>query len=216
MRKSIILTRLVVFATACTAKGLAILLVAAAVGLSGVACIQSASDQEPSGTATQIDGGQLGRVRLPFIENQGQVNPEVRFYATTFAGSFFVTDKDLTYALVRNASEGSPKGMSITDNDLTAVLANSLSSEGIAIKERFLTKRGFHPAGLDKSNSAVNYFVGERDGWRSNIPTYNAVDLGEVWPRVEVELLAYGKNVEKVFKVKPGGRLMISDLPSLG
>ncbi|MFY3741270.1 MAG: Ca2+-binding RTX toxin-like protein [Candidatus Nitrosomirales archaeon] len=137
----------------------------------------------------QISSNMLAKVSLPFIENHGQVDQEVKFYASTFAGTVFVTDNDVTYALTSGAS------------------ANDRSVSGVVIRERFLseTQQVLHPAGVDRSKAIVNYFVGKEENWRSNIPTYNSVGLGEVWPSIDVELRAYGKNVEKILKVEPGG-----------
>lgn len=43
---------------------------------------------------------QLGGLALPFIANQGQTDPQVRFYAPTFGGTVFVTTTgEIVYAL---------------------------------------------------------------------------------------------------------------------
>ena len=43
---------------------------------------------------------ELTSVRLPFIANQGQVDPRVAYYAPTFAGTLFVTRRgELVYSL---------------------------------------------------------------------------------------------------------------------
>jgi len=132
-----------------------------------------------------IDSEKLANVKIPFIENQGQVNSdEVKYYAKTFAGTAYVTNDGLTYSI------------SGIEND---------NSMGVVIKEKFLDSNGIIPKGIDKSVTVVSYFKGEQENWRSNIPTYNSVDLGEVWDSVDVELKAYGANVEKLFLVNPGG-----------
>jgi Ca2+-binding RTX toxin-like protein len=150
---------------------------------------QISSVEEDSGTDDPTQSQKLAKVSLPFIENQGQVDQEVKFYASTFGGTVFVTDSGLTYALTDGTSE----------DDRTV--------QGIAIKEKFLTKtqQALIPTGMDKSDTIVNYFVGKEENWRSNIPAYHSVDLSEVWPSINVELRAYGKNVEKIFRVEPGG-----------
>ena len=150
---------------------------------------QAEFDQNESGTDAQIDSSKLAKLSLPFIENQGQLDQEVRFYANTFAGTVFVTEDGLTYALMNGASE------------------EDESTQGVAVKERFLSEQALRATGFDKSDAIVNYFVGEKESWRSNIPTYNAVNLGEVWSGVDVELRAHGKNVEKIFNVKPGANV---------
>jgi len=140
----------------------------------------------------QVDTKRLAKVHLPFIENNGQVNEDVKYYASTFAGTAFVTEDGITYSLMKS----SPKG-EVED------IENQIQS--VALKESFLTDNALHPTGLEKSDSIVNYFVGDEENWRSNVPTYNAVSFGEIWPSVDVELKAYGANIEKIFNVNPGG-----------
>ena len=42
----------------------------------------------------------LGGVRVPFVTNEGQIDPRVAYYAPTFAGTLFVTQRgELVYSL---------------------------------------------------------------------------------------------------------------------
>jgi len=134
-----------------------------------------------------VDSTKLAQVRLPFIENQGQIDEKVKYYVSTFAGTIFVTENGLTYSLTDNS-----------DDDLV---------KGVAITEEFVDSQKLQPVGIEKSDSVVSYFVGEEENWRSGITTYDSVSLGEVWPSIVAELKAYGNNVEKVFKVLPGGNV---------
>ena len=122
------------------------------------------------------------RMQVPFIENKGQVeDSNVSFYAKTFGGTVFVgKDGTLTYSLPFE-----DKG-------------------GVVIKE-ILTDKKVEVKGLEPSPTKINYFKGnDQSKWKTNIPSYNSVSLGEVYKGVELTLKAYGKNVEKLFKVLPG------------
>jgi hypothetical protein len=46
-------------------------------------------------------------LQIPFIENQGQIkNKSVKFYASTFAGTVFITDKgEIVYSLIKAEDE---------------------------------------------------------------------------------------------------------------
>ncbi|MBI5375843.1 MAG: SBBP repeat-containing protein [Candidatus Schekmanbacteria bacterium] len=122
------------------------------------------------------------KLQIPFIENKGQVQDKsVRFYANTFAGNVFVTDKgEIVYGLVN--------GESFTP--LRETLIGTIPS---TIK------------GESKSATQVNYFVGNKENWKSNISTWDSVNLGEVYEGVELKLKAYGQNVEKLFYVNECG-----------
>ena len=128
----------------------------------------------------------LSGMQIPFIENKGQMDKSVAFYAPTFAGTVFVTKKgELVYAL--------PAKQGDDDSHTTQVLT-----------ERLVAGKPV-PAPLTAAATQVSYFLGnDRAKWQSGVATHSAVSLGEVWTGIDVELHAYGKNVEKFFTVRPG------------
>jgi hypothetical protein len=121
------------------------------------------------------------RVQVPFVENKGQVEiKEVRFYAKTFGGTIFVEKNgSLTYSLPAK------------------------DKKGVVIKE-IITEKRTKVEGLEPSPARVNYFIGkDKNKYRTNIPTYGSISLGEVCKGIELKLKAYGNNVEKLFTVLP-------------
>ena len=51
----------------------------------------------------------------------------------------------------------------------------------------------------------VHYFTGnDPSGWRTHIPTFEEVDMGEIYEGVSLRLRTRGNTVEKYFSVKPG------------
>jgi len=45
----------------------------------------------------------VGKLSIPFIPNQGQMDEQVKFYANTFAGTVFITEAgQITYALTKS------------------------------------------------------------------------------------------------------------------
>ena len=126
----------------------------------------------------------IWKVSIPFIKSCGQVSEEVAFYAKTLARTIFVTKKG---EIVYSPPEGSKE-----------------SSKAVALRERFVFVKGIDTKGERIAETRVNYFIGnDPSRWKADIPTYEAVSLGEVWNGVELSLKAYGNNVEKLFKVKP-------------
>ena len=122
---------------------------------------------------------------IPFVENRGQSHPDVSFYAQTFCGTVFVTQKgELVYNL------------SVDDGQ-------NVKSQ--IIIERIMDGFPILPTGKHKSSSKVNYFKGSnpRD-WHTSVSTYNSISLGKVYNGIEVLLKAHGNNIEKLFYVHPG------------
>ena len=120
-------------------------------------------------------------VQIPFIENNGQIaNKDVRFYAKTFGGTVFL--------------------------EKNGVLTYSFPAEdkGSVVIKEILTKKKLQAKGIKPSPTKVNYFLGnDKNKWRSNIPSYESVSLGEIYDGIELTLRAYGNNVEKLFTVLP-------------
>lgn len=129
-------------------------------------------------------------IRMPFIENQGQADSRVAFYAHTLGGTVFVTRVgEIVYALPE-ASEGR-KG----------------SRRTLVLRETLVGRRAVRLAGEGTAATRVSYFIGrDRSGWRSGLPTWQGVSLGEAYEGIEIRLQARGHSVEKVFTVKPGAR----------
>ncbi len=137
---------------------------------------------------------------VPFIENKGQVNERVvKFYAHTFAGMVFVTDKgEIIYHLTR--FQGNTGNKDIKHNYLRK--PNSLS-----LKELFDGPEDAHITGISKSPTIVNYFKGPRNNWKTNIPAWDTISLGEMFEGIEITLIAHGNTIEKIFTLLPGSNV---------
>jgi len=147
----------------------------------------------------------LGKLPLPFIENRGQVHEDVAFYAKTFGGTVFVTkDGRLVYSL----PEGNKGTEDLGREDKVSEVDGEKDIEpgkAAAFKESLVGGAIKEVKGEEPSRTKVNYFKGnDPSRWQSGVATYELVSLGEVYEGIEVKLRAYGKNVEKLFYVKPG------------
>ncbi len=143
------------------------------------------------------------KVQAPFIANYGQVDERVLFYAQTFDGTVFVNkDGEIVYALPegRHGCEGTKdRRGNQTQNHLVQDV------RGVALKEQLVGGKINEAKGGSKSVATVNYFTGnDLSHWQSNIPTYEIVEMGEIYEGIDLRLKAHGNNVEKLFTVKPG------------
>ena len=94
---------------------------------------------------------------------------------------------------------------STTSTKHTPALLVKHGETGIALNEEFVGARVSGIKGEGESVTNVSYFKGnDPSKWKTNIPTYEVVNLGEVYKGIELKLKAYGNNVEKLFCVKPG------------
>lgn len=156
--------------------------------LLGLACTSSAAiAQIPASLTTAqpkqaLPASAMAGLQMPFVENAGQTDASVGFYAQTFAGTTYVTRAgELVYSLP--VKDGKP---------------------GWTLVERFEQGK-LHPVGKDANISQVSYIKNQNGkAVTQNAATYGKLDLGEVFSGVRVELVAHGDSVEKVYTVAPG------------
>jgi len=168
----------------------------------------------------------LKTISIPFITNQGQMENGVKFYANTFGGTIFVTDKgELIYSLSKiDEEESSPPreatpSLHAEDTKFSSSLRGNGEGEGdspankvdvkqahsLAIKEELIGAKVSVVKGEVAAATKVSYFKGKDPSeWKPGIPTYESVSLGEVYKGIELKFKAYGNNVEKLFYVNPG------------
>ena len=143
----------------------------------------------------------VSTLHIPFIANEGQVDEEVGFYARTFGGTIYVTQKgEVVYSLIKK------------EKDQTTNWGNKDSKDHKAqvcvLKEYLLQAKKILPKGVGKAKTKINYFIGNnKNRWRTNISSYNNVSLGEVYDHIDLSLRAHGNNVEKIFTVHPKGKV---------
>ena len=152
-----------------------------------VAAVSASLAKVPSAQTDSVRRSISG-LSIPFVANEGQTDPRVAFTARTFAGTVFVTKEGrIVYSLLPGRAE---QGRS--------------NAGGWTLTETFVDGNP-QPRGGNPAVTRVGSFIGaDPANWRSSLPTYEVVRLGEVWDDVAVHLRAYGDNVEKLFTVAAG------------
>ena len=160
------------------------------IALAVLPLIVSCSPSVPGSPAPAEVAARLDGVAMAFVENAGQSDPLVAYYARTFSGTAFVTrEGELVYALPapahrREAAVARDPGWTLTESFVGGHAA---------------------PVAAEPSPARVSVFVGnDPSRWQPQVASYADVDLGAVWPGIAVSLRAYGKQMEKVFTVQPG------------
>jgi len=155
-----------------------------------------ASTLDKSEVSTRIQ-----KLSIPFILNQGQMDKRVKFYANTFGGTVFVTENgEMIYSLQK--AERDRKALKQRGK---TVKPNSNAVKGWVLKEDLLGGRVKEVKAEEETITKVSYFIGnDSSNWKTNISTYELINVGEAYPGIEVKLKAYGRSVEKLFYVKAG------------
>jgi len=141
--------------------------------------------------------------QVPFIQNSGQVDSEVSYYAKLLRGNFFVTrDHALVYDLYHSEKASG---------------TDAITKAKWAFKEQFVDSLQTTPQGIAPSNVQVSQYRGnKRQHWQQAMSVYDFVSLGEVYHGITVKLRASGGNVEKLFYVKPGANVDNIKIAMLG
>ncbi|PLX07137.1 MAG: hypothetical protein C0594_06510, partial [Marinilabiliales bacterium] len=118
---------------------------------------------------------------VQWVKNNGQLDKNTAYYTSTFNGNVYISnDKEIVY-------------------DITV-------GENIQIRaiEKFINQNSSSNLFAQNiGNTKINYFIGEKDNWQSNVPAYNDLKFNEVWDNIDVKLITSGDNIEKVFYLHP-------------
>lgn len=122
----------------------------------------------------------------PFIKNAGQADSRISFYRSTATGIALVTTSgELLYTINQQASK-------------------SVKQKTSSFRVQFKGGKA-NPVGIAKYNPLVNFYLGnEIRRSLPQLPIYNTVKLGEVWPGINVSLHSREARVGKYFTVQPG------------
>ena len=117
----------------------------------------------------------LSSLSVPFVENKGQIDESVAFYAKTLGSTLFITrDGEMVYGF-----------------------------SGFTLVERIAGLTSV-PKGLTPSPTKVSSFIGnDPSAWQRSLSTYTMISLGEITPGINITLNAYGGKVEKIITVSP-------------
>ena len=134
---------------------------------------------EAVSTDVNVAGSRHGALSMAFEENRGQADP-----AALYVGR----GSRVRIALTRTAAV-----YSVTDSDLTASVAMSFG----ATTETTVAPEG-EPVGVS------NYLRGDREGWRTNVPSFGRIRYENVAEGVDAVFHGTRNAPEYDFIVKPG------------
>lgn len=122
--------------------------------------------------------------RVPFVKNMGQYDQNIAYCAHIFGGYVCLTHDCKILYILPNNREG--------------------KIEIIVLREEFEGENDGSIRGQNPSGTEINVFHGNTQShWRTDIPAYGELNLGEIYPGIKTVLRAAHDNVEKIFVVQP-------------
>lgn len=150
----------------------------------------------------------FGRLPLFFIENLGQLDERVKFYAQGYGNNLYFTRDGLTVEVARPAAKSTDTADGMKPSGPGCLTEKKMAPP--PVKEVV----HLHPMGMrpeakleaqDLQAGKINYFIGsDPQKWRTNIPTYKSVVYREAYPGIDLQFYGNGKQLEYDVVVKPG------------
>jgi hypothetical protein len=123
------------------------------------------------------------KLPLTFVENRGQTNPRVRYYAQTSRHAFYVTREEVVLSLAKE------------------------ETRGLALALRFLGSNARAVDGEQRAPGEVNYIRGnDPAGWQTQLPRYGQIVYRELWNGIDLRLREQAGALKYEFRVRPGAR----------
>jgi hypothetical protein len=133
----------------------------------------------PNGRRNQILNA-YATLPLTFVENRGQTDGRVRYYAQGPRHTFYLTRQEIVFTFA--------KGVSLA-------LRFPGGNPEVAIE------------GTERAPGTVNYFRGNDPArWHTELPGYAQVVYRELWPGVDLRVRDQAGTLKYEFRVRPGAR----------
>ncbi|HKP88123.1 MAG TPA: SBBP repeat-containing protein [Blastocatellia bacterium] len=148
------------------------------------------------------------KLPLRFIENRGQADSRVAYYAQDGSTGIYFTSEGITISLSADLpASGSQNPLTSAS---TFPAARSKAARHTRAKQRWALKLDFvgsnrdvKPKGIDQSPSVVSYFKGSQS--KSRVPTYAGLIYENLWPDIDLLYAGASNRLKYTFIVKPGG-----------
>jgi PKD repeat protein len=171
----------------------------------------------------------LAQLPLYFVENRGQIDPQVSYYIQGSDKILYFTPHGVTYVMVspanyagrssspadyagRSSSPANTAGRSSSPpspqaDDRPPRLADLRQADGEqswAFQLDFVAANQVRPTGSNLTPAVVSYFKGPQDEWKSGLRTYQSVVYADLWPGIDLEYSGTVSQLKYRFVVRPG------------
>ncbi|MDP8234980.1 MAG: hypothetical protein P9M08_01210 [Candidatus Erginobacter occultus] len=152
-------------------------------------------------------GAQYGRVPPHFIRNDGQLAEEVGYYLKGPRGTVYLTGDEVVFDFLSGQAEPPDRPSPPGEEEETTV-------SRLVFRLRFSDPDPEAALeGAKELPGKINYFIGDRENWRTSIPTYREVVYRGIYPGINLVCRLEGANIRYRCTVSPGadpGRIKFS------
>ena len=124
---------------------------------------------------------------MSFVENQGQTDARVRYFAQGNGYSFFMTPSEVMLSFAKDSTE-------------------QQTPQGLALALRFVGGNPkVEPQGSERAPGVINDLRGaDPSMWRTDIAQYRDVVYPDLWPKIDMRVREQSGVLKYEFHVHPG------------
>jgi hypothetical protein len=140
---------------------------------------------------------------VSFEYNAGHLDGDVKYFARSPMGNLFITlSGEMVYSFtIREASD-----IPLLQKPVTPLIREDSGQMTLVLKEKLIGGSVRLVEGEKRSGIRLSHFNGnDPSKWKSDIPCYESITFGEVYPEISFRLRMREKNIEKLFVVNPHG-----------
>jgi hypothetical protein len=164
---------------------------------------------KPSSAARKLDA--YAKLPITFVENRGQINRQVRYFAQGPHYAFFLKKDEvmLSFTKPSRTTKSVPGDRGLLIPAKVTNEAAEQSTTGVALALQFL---GANPHviidGADRAAGNFNYFHGnDATDWQTDVPRYREIVYRELWPGVDLRLSEKHGALKYEFHLRPGANV---------
>ena len=161
-------------------SGISVAIIAVALTASGAGGSAAPGHQA---SATLSVANPLANLPLTFVENRGQTDARVRYYAQGPRYAFYLTSRDIVLTFLKEAS----------------------TTEGHALSMQFVGANANAAIAGGHAQGNVNYLRGsDPSRWQTDLPSYATIVYRNLWPDVDLHVSGNGGALKYEFHVAAG------------
>ncbi len=139
----------------------------------------------------------LAHLSLPFVRNDGRLDPRVAYYQQGASSGIYFTSSGVTLSAAGRLLAGAP---SLSGAGPSA----SARPAAWAIQQGFVNGATVRPIGEARATGIASYFQGRPSQWHTGLPTFERIVYRNVWPGIDVMYTGTTSRLEYTFVVHPG------------
>jgi hypothetical protein len=144
---------------------------------------------------------------VAFVENRGQIDPRVRYYAQGDRFAFYLTQREIVLALMRRPPAHphvtSPSPARATDDFAVSAAGHALDGHAVAL--RFIGAKTDAAIDGERASGTINVLAGDDPSrWHTGLSRFSEMTYRGLWPGIDLHVREQAGTLKYEFHVAPG------------